>query len=183
MNTQFTRKERQILKFVYQDKCIKQIANETYTSPRTVKYHLGNIYKKLGVNRRSELPLSIKEVICAENNTGLQMDQIKRYNPELVNAPTNWKNAEIKLLQATMVESECGEWIKASDIDTIKHLIDVMSKTKHLKEIIKDDTPFPAPRKTTRNGEHYEFLVGLGDDETAVITMTKDGYEWLRGEG
>ena len=48
-----------------------------------------------------------------------------------------------------------------------------------LKMIVESEKPFEAPRKTERQGLHYEFLVGIGKDETAVLTMTKEAHEEL----
>ena len=48
------------------------------------------------------------------------MSEVKRYKPELSNTATPWPNLNVKLLEATMAESNDGEWIKASDINRIK---------------------------------------------------------------
>lgn len=52
-------------------------------------------------------------------------------------------------------------------------------KMTKLKELIAGDKLFPAPKRSEFVGEHYQFLVGIGDDETATITMTKEAYELL----
>lgn len=50
----------------------------------------------------------------------------------------------------------------------------------HLYELIRGKELVEAPRKTTRPpAEWYEFLVGIGDDNTAHIYMTKDDLEVL----
>jgi len=55
-------------------------------------------------------------------------------------------------------------------------------KEKKLYEIIKGEELFPAPIKTTRPADSaYEFLIAIGKDHTAVITMEKEAYEILIG--
>ena len=48
------KRETQVLKFLSEGKTYTQIAEELAISRETVKAHLRNIYKKLGVNRKSE---------------------------------------------------------------------------------------------------------------------------------
>jgi len=48
-----------------------------------------------------------------------------------------------------------------------------------LYELIKGLKVVPAPVKTERFGTHYEFVIGIGNDETASITMTKEAFEDL----
>ena len=48
-----------------------------------------------------------------------------------------------------------------------------------LKNLIKDEKLFVAPRKTERQGIHYEFIIAIGKDESARITMTKEAYDCL----
>ncbi len=50
-----TYREQQIMQLVGQDYSNETIAHELYISQRTVKYHLLNIYKKLGVASRTNL--------------------------------------------------------------------------------------------------------------------------------
>lgn len=50
----FTRRERQVLDGLVLGKSNKQIAAQLAVSPRTINYHLDNIYTKLGVRTRTE---------------------------------------------------------------------------------------------------------------------------------
>jgi DNA-binding NarL/FixJ family response regulator len=50
----FTRREQQVLEALVQGLSNKQIAAQLSVSPRTVNYHLDNIYSKLGVRTRTE---------------------------------------------------------------------------------------------------------------------------------
>jgi hypothetical protein len=56
-----------------------------------------------------------------------------------------------------------------------------LNECGHLWQIIRDKKRVKAPKKTTRTGDWYEFLVAIGDDNTASILMTKDDYEVLYG--
>lgn len=47
-------REREILEYVAAGRSNKQIAGELWLSEQTIKYHLTNIYRKLGVSRRTE---------------------------------------------------------------------------------------------------------------------------------
>ncbi|SDI28097.1 hypothetical protein SAMN04487867_10475 [Vreelandella titanicae] len=57
-----------------------------------------------------------------------------------------------------------------------------MSTTQKLKEAVEQLTPKPEPWKTQRAGEHVEFLVAVGNDETASVTMTKEAYDTLMSQ-
>ncbi|MCP4219644.1 MAG: response regulator transcription factor, partial [bacterium] len=50
-----TKREREIIRLVVKGKTNKDIENELYISIKTVKCHLYNIYKKLGVRNRIQL--------------------------------------------------------------------------------------------------------------------------------
>jgi len=49
-----TRRESEILDLISQGKISLDIANELFISERTVKFHISNIFSKLGVNNRAE---------------------------------------------------------------------------------------------------------------------------------
>ena len=55
--TGFSQRERQVIDLLLQGKSNKQIALELHVSNRTVKFHLSNIYAKLGVTSRTEAVL------------------------------------------------------------------------------------------------------------------------------
>jgi hypothetical protein len=48
-----------------------------------------------------------------------------------------------------------------------------------LKVIAANEKALPAPRKTERQGEYVEILVGIGNNETASITMTREAHDLL----
>jgi len=48
-----------------------------------------------------------------------------------------------------------------------------------LLEVITRTKVLPAPTSTIRYGKHLEWLVAIGKDETATITMTVDAYDEL----
>ncbi len=52
--TQFTEREHQILLLIARGWNNNQIAGKLNLSVRTIKFHTGNIYSKLGVKSRSE---------------------------------------------------------------------------------------------------------------------------------
>jgi LuxR family maltose regulon positive regulatory protein len=49
-----TQRERDVLRFLPSRLTLKEIADELYVSVNTLKFHLKVIYRKLGVNSRSE---------------------------------------------------------------------------------------------------------------------------------
>jgi len=51
---QLTNREIEILRLLAEGWSNKQIAGELYLTVRTVKFHTGNIYKRLGINSRAE---------------------------------------------------------------------------------------------------------------------------------
>ncbi len=51
---QFSKRERDVIELLLQGKSNKQIAFLLHTTPRTIEYHLTNIYSKLGIGSRSE---------------------------------------------------------------------------------------------------------------------------------
>ena len=50
----FTKREKEILKHLVDGESIKSISEALFIESTTVKYHLSNIYKKLGVNTKAE---------------------------------------------------------------------------------------------------------------------------------
>lgn len=60
-SSQFSEREKDVVKLLLQGKGNKQIAFELGISNRTVEFHLGNIYAKLGVASRAEAILKLTE--------------------------------------------------------------------------------------------------------------------------
>lgn len=52
--------EQKVLDLILQDRTNKEIASEIYVSVSTVKTHINNIYKKLGISSRDELKTTYK---------------------------------------------------------------------------------------------------------------------------
>ncbi len=55
MKDQLTKQEQKILELILQDKTNKEVASEIFVSLSTVKTHINNLYKKLGIQSRDEL--------------------------------------------------------------------------------------------------------------------------------
>jgi DNA-binding CsgD family transcriptional regulator len=70
---QFSQKERAVIELLLQGKSNKQIAYLLHTAPRTIEYHLTNIYSKLGVGSRAEAIILLT----------------KNYSTSQVNLPAN----------------------------------------------------------------------------------------------
>jgi DNA-binding CsgD family transcriptional regulator len=60
-SSQFSKREKDVVKLLLQGKSNKQIALELGISNRTVEFHLGNIYAKLGVTSRTEAIVKFSE--------------------------------------------------------------------------------------------------------------------------
>lgn len=60
-SSQFSEREKDVIKLLLQGKSNKHIALELGISNRTVEFHLGNIYSKLGVTSRTETFLKLSE--------------------------------------------------------------------------------------------------------------------------
>lgn len=60
-SSHFSEREKDVIKLLLQGKSNKQIALELGISNRTVEFHLGNIYSKLGVASRAEAILKLTE--------------------------------------------------------------------------------------------------------------------------
>jgi DNA-binding CsgD family transcriptional regulator len=54
---QLTPQERQISRYVAQGLRNKEVAARLYLSPRTIEYHLRNVFSKLGIDSRAQLAL------------------------------------------------------------------------------------------------------------------------------
>lgn len=65
---QFSEKEKSVIELLLQGKSNKQMALILHVTPRTIEYHLTNIYNKLGVNSRSEAILYITSNISVFRN-------------------------------------------------------------------------------------------------------------------
>lgn len=59
--TQFSEREREVIKLLLQSKSNKQMALALNISIRAIEFHLSNIYAKLGVTSRTEAALNITE--------------------------------------------------------------------------------------------------------------------------
>jgi DNA-binding CsgD family transcriptional regulator len=57
---QFSIKEKAVIELLLQGKSNKQIAYILHLTPRTIEYHLTNIYSKLGVSSRSEAVIKLE---------------------------------------------------------------------------------------------------------------------------
>ena len=53
--TPLTAQESAVAREVASGRTNREVAEALYLSPRTVEYHLGNVYRKLGVHGRSAL--------------------------------------------------------------------------------------------------------------------------------
>jgi DNA-binding CsgD family transcriptional regulator len=62
-NSQFSEREKEVTELLMQGKSNKQIALALGISASTVEYHLKNVYKKLGVNSRTEAVLRLGKSI------------------------------------------------------------------------------------------------------------------------
>jgi DNA-binding CsgD family transcriptional regulator len=60
-SSQFSEREKDVIKLLFQGKSNKQIAFDLGISNRTVEFHLSNIYSKLGVTSRTESFLKLSE--------------------------------------------------------------------------------------------------------------------------
>lgn len=58
---ELTEREEQVLKLLLKGKSYKKISRVLCISIATVEKHIGNIYKKNGVNNRVELILKLKK--------------------------------------------------------------------------------------------------------------------------
>ena len=70
---QFSEREKDVIKLLLQGKSNKQIALELSISNRTVEFHLGNIYAKLGVTSRTETFLKFSESNLWEFTVNVQV--------------------------------------------------------------------------------------------------------------
>ena len=53
-------------------------------------------------------------------------------------------------------------------------------KEKQLKDLIIDIDPIPSPKKRQYLTEHIEFIIGIGKDDCATITMDVEAFEKLK---
>ena len=51
----FTEREREIVKYLFEDKTYEMIRQKFFISIKTVEKHVSNIYMKMGVKNREEL--------------------------------------------------------------------------------------------------------------------------------
>jgi DNA-binding NarL/FixJ family response regulator len=60
-----TKKEREVVKLVSQGLSNRQVAKSLFIAEKTVKTHLGHIFKKVGVHCRSEITIGILQIIIS----------------------------------------------------------------------------------------------------------------------
>ena len=73
-DTQFSEREKDVVRLLLQAKGNKQIALELGISKRTVEFHLSNIYAKLGVNSRAEATLKLTGSHLWETTGNVQVE-------------------------------------------------------------------------------------------------------------
>lgn len=74
-NMELTEKEKTVLKWVMQGKSTSEIASIMKISERTVKYHIGNVMKKLNAeNRAHAVAIAIQTDCLGEACAGLKAD-------------------------------------------------------------------------------------------------------------
>jgi DNA-binding CsgD family transcriptional regulator len=79
LSDRFSNRERAVIELLLQGKSNKQIAFILHLTPRTIEYHLTNIYNKLGVGSRSEAVLKLTQ-------SGLRFPAIE--NEEMIREST-----------------------------------------------------------------------------------------------
>ena len=81
IENQFSAREQEVIALLLQGKSNKEIALALGVANRTVEFHLGNIYAKLGVASRTEAVIKLSDHHLQES-TG-QIDTISQGNPQL----------------------------------------------------------------------------------------------------
>ena len=56
-----TPSERRIAELAAEGRSNKEVATALFLSPKTVEFHLGNAYRKLGVGNRTELAVRLRD--------------------------------------------------------------------------------------------------------------------------
>lgn len=59
--TRLSKRERQVFQHLNSDKTQQEIADQLFVCVRTIKFHCGNIYKKLQVRNRQELRIKLTQ--------------------------------------------------------------------------------------------------------------------------
>ncbi len=77
-NSQFSEREKEVTELLMQGKSNKQIALALGISASTVEYHLKNVYKKLGVNSRTEAVLRLGKSIGGHGTGPLGKSTVER---------------------------------------------------------------------------------------------------------
>mgnify|MGYP001302942454 FL=1 len=95
----FSEREKEVVDLLLQGKSNKQIAFSLGITNRTVEYHLGNIFAKLGVSSRSEAILTITNYKNQPTNN-LGVEDIREST--VVNAPETVNNAKKPLRRIPM---------------------------------------------------------------------------------
>lgn len=54
-----------------------------------------------------------------------------------------------------------------------------ITKEKQLADLLLNLNKYKAPTKLERYGKHCEFVISIGTNETATITMSEKAYEEL----
>lgn len=70
LSENFSYKEKQVLLFVTKGLTNKQIADKMGISENTVKTHMKNIYKKIGVTNRAQLASIVTKFLCNNESSG-----------------------------------------------------------------------------------------------------------------
>jgi DNA-binding CsgD family transcriptional regulator len=80
IDNQFSARERDVIALLLQGNSNKEIALALDIANRTVEFHLGNIYAKLGVTSRTEAVIKLSDYLW--ESTG-KVDTVNQGNPQL----------------------------------------------------------------------------------------------------
>jgi len=77
MTPKFSKKEKEVIKYLLEGKTNKQIAHQLGVSVRTIEFHLGNIYARLDTRSRTETVVKLTE-LSLRKATGKNTSKVLR---------------------------------------------------------------------------------------------------------
>ncbi|MDY0152619.1 MAG: LuxR C-terminal-related transcriptional regulator, partial [Candidatus Cloacimonas sp.] len=161
-----TDRETEILQLLGQGKSNKEIAQELFISVNTVKVHLNNVFKKLGVSSRTEATLH-----------AIEHKLINSPIPETENGNLNISIIERETLKLSKIESFYDQYRWAIILTAVVLLI-LLSTLISQSGLFAEPTPTNDPLITTLDQQYWREMAPLltAREQMAVVGWDDDIY-------
>lgn len=130
MLSRLSKSEQEIVKLLITGKNNKQIADALFVSEKTIKFHLTNIYSKLGVNSRAECIVLVNEMNFdhLNKNQGEKVEEVEYLPKQGGIAPVTANNQLKRISQEEKVNFIHDKFAIGHTVSKLQHMMDEVTK-------------------------------------------------------